>query len=173
MNLPNDEQLQAVATDTLATMAFLFPAEDQPEGQGAGGSDSAERTVCTVSFAGPRRGLLAISVDSSMLEEIASNLLGLDSQPPSEGQKIDATKELLNVICGNLLPAVFSPQDVFDVGAPAVVQTMPQSAPYQPAGRVRLAMETGGVELALWVDQPKSSDNSNANSNAQDRRLVV
>lgn len=148
---PIEQQMLNVAEDTFASLAFMFPLDDS---EAASGGEAGERA--SVNFSGPVAGKLLIDAPTEMLDPLAANMLGLDDgETPSPDHKRDAFKELLNVICGNLLPVIASPRDVFNVHEPQVLdagQPADAAAGLALAGSVNLALETGVVRLALLID---------------------
>ena len=115
---PTEQAMLDVVEETLASLAFMFPVE--PDTPAAPAPEAMERAVVELLRALP--GALLLSASSGMLEPLATNMLGLeDGACPSPEQKQDAFKELLNVICGNLLPAIASPREVFDVYEPGLL----------------------------------------------------
>ena len=152
MNNKLDETLASVAEKVFESLAFVLPAfEDEP----SAAPEAEDRTAAIISFTGPFEGMLALNASSELLPAIAANMLGLDfGEVPSREMQRDAFKELLNVICGNLLPALAGEQAVFDVGAaelladgavPATVAGRP------PLAAARLHLEGGWVELVLFA----------------------
>ena len=140
MILPS-EALRRAAEDTFANLAFMFPAGEAGEGQG---EVSAWRAVA-LSFTGPLNGKLAMKVSDDLPVPIAANMLGLDDETPTAEQQADALRELLNVICGNMLPILAGSEEVFDVGAPAIVD----AAGFEIQDPIRLWLEGGVAELSL------------------------
>ncbi len=146
-----DQQLRMVAADTCAAMAFMLPDElgdalAQPPAAAA-----------SVTFQGPFCGVLTMSVSAGLMPLLAGNLLGLDDKNVDQAAQRDALKELLNVICGNLLPVIDSAESVFDVGSPSVIPLLEAAtvpAGTTPAGRAFLTLDAGTVELALFVEEP-------------------
>jgi hypothetical protein len=139
--------LQQVAEDTFASMVFFLPAEAP-----AGAPDaSGPLREAAVDFTGPFAGRLTLSVPDAMAGLLAANMLGLEGGRPTPLQERDALAELANVICGNLLPIVATPQDVFSVGHPSVTPPDPQpEAPREPpAAAATLFFEEGSVRLAF------------------------
>jgi hypothetical protein len=109
--------LENVIRDTFETMVFMFPDDrDQPPPP-----EEACRTA-VVEFAGPLCGELRLSVSPEMPGPLAANMLGLEEgRSPSPEHELDALRELLNVICGNLLPLISSPREVFNVQEPYIL----------------------------------------------------
>ena len=69
----------------------------------------------------------------------------------------DALKEVINVICGNILPALAGAEAVFNISAPDILDAgqgpeFGRAAP--PVGRVKLDLEGEPGYLFLFVDDP-------------------
>jgi hypothetical protein len=110
---------------------------------------SADPVAVMVSFEGPKTGKLVISTCRSLLPILAANILG-DELQPTELQQMDALGEVANIVCGNVLPAVFGPKDPFLLGPPRAID--PAAIPADPAAEVRLVLEERPVELRLFVN---------------------
>ncbi|MBW2359013.1 MAG: chemotaxis protein CheX [Deltaproteobacteria bacterium] len=77
--------------------------------------------AASVSFAGPFAGGLVMTVSPQVVFELAANMLGVDNEETTLDQQYDALKESMNVICGNLLPAITGKQAVFNIGSPEII----------------------------------------------------
>jgi CheY-specific phosphatase CheX len=142
-----DDLLSQVGEEIFENPAFMLP------GPAAGPTETTAMSAARVGFTGPFGGSVRLRLPSAMLEELASNMLGLEAgQPVPLDQQADALRELLNVICGNLLPRLAGTEAVFDVGT---AETLP--AGYDAAaGEVSCAkasvpFDAGNVELELIV----------------------
>jgi CheY-specific phosphatase CheX len=150
MNSKLNELIRDVGEETFETLAYMLPipsVDDQPVAVSA---DAA----ATVAFRGPFTGILAISVARDILDELAANMLGIDSDELSEAHRSDALKELLSAVCGNLLPRLAGREAVFDVMA---AELAPEGVPAQVAGRgpvgmVSLELDSGNANLMLFVE---------------------
>jgi CheY-specific phosphatase CheX len=108
-----------------------------------------------VEFSGLFRGWLVVRVSSSIIPELAGNMLGMadDDEISAEAQQ-DAFKELTNVICGNVLPAIAGDQVEFSIGAPQTLSaedTRELLGGDDPAGVVRLMVEDGYCDVYLFT----------------------
>lgn len=125
MNHNKNKLLTESAVDVLEKVAFLFPIPI--EGQMPDG-DSAidEHTTCVgMTFRGPSSGKLFICLPDSLMLLIAANMLGVDEDDPDAEQKsLDATKEVLNIICGNLLPKIYGEKSGFHFSTPYIVENI-------------------------------------------------
>lgn len=150
---PTEQAMRGVVEETFASLAFMFPVEmDSPV-------DYDPETIrqAVVGFSGPFRGALLLSASPELLEPLATNMLGLeDGVSPTQEQTQDAFKELLNVICGNLLPMIASPREVFDVCEPrvlAVQDDRPPAAGLMDLGTIDVDLDAGHIRLALRVEE--------------------
>lgn len=156
-----NKTLYQVAEEILERLAFIlsFPEEGMEE------IDYKTSVTARVSFSGPFSGNLVMAISSQILPELAGNMLGLDdASETTKDQQIDAFKELMNVVCGNLLPAIGGKESVFNVDTPMVVA---ESEPYpmedvKAAGSARLTLEEGQCDLTLFVDGPIPVDAGSA-----------
>ncbi len=141
--------LYEVAEATFGSMAFLLSMPDTEDEIGSGQTT----TVC-VSFSGPFSGELNMTVSAEMLSELAGNMLGLDpGEDAQHDQQVDALKELLNVICGNLLPEIAGVEAVFDVASPQIVLQGETPSQVDQKASVKLCLDSGMAELTLYTDQ--------------------
>ncbi len=135
------DTIMQVVERTCEMLAFMFPMlpDDDPP------ADEATAAV-RVDFSGPVSGYLLVTAPRRMLPALASNMLGLEPDEIDECAGVDALKELGNVICGNLLPALAGPEPVFRMSPPR-----PCDAPAPPDGAapVRAWLDEGWVEVAV------------------------
>ena len=151
----NSQQLQAslysATASTFEELALLCPSADL---------DVEQRQVpltggASVTFDGPLRGELVLSVTDQVLAAAASNMLGADDVPVAALQQ-DAMCELANVICGSLLPHVAGRRAIFRLGVPrwrGASDGSPASmtAFGAPVTEVLMGLEDGRVEVSLFL----------------------
>ena len=114
----NQEMLCDTFCETCEQLAFMF-AEAADDGDLPEPPDEAVQV--SMSFMGPQDGRLVLAADRAMCPELAANMLGLDpDDPKAEMRGIDALKELLNVVCGNVLTRMAGDKPVFDLSIPEV-----------------------------------------------------
>lgn len=149
-----NDVISKVAEKTLGELAFMLimpQDKDENNDQIVWGYGSS------VEFTGPFSGRLFISITSDMMEPLATNMLGLElGEEPPEGVKVeDALRELLNVICGNLLPVMASNEVVFNIAGPEMLDNPnPQKilSKNQFAGESLLHLDSGTACLRLFID---------------------
>jgi hypothetical protein len=150
----HDETVYSVAAETLESLALMFLV---PEDEAATPLPLCNRRVA-VTFKGPFDGLLVLAASDGVLLDLAANMLGLESGcKPTLEQQEDALKELVNVACGNLLPAIAGKEPVFHINAPEMLVAWASSQTAEsllPAGEARLLTDAGILELSLFVGQP-------------------
>jgi len=154
MNADLEKKLAQVAEETFASMAFVLPPEEEEGVEDDGSSQSS----ASITFSGPFNGSLFLSVSQCMLPILANNILGIEeSGSTSNEEQQDALKEILNVICGNLLPLIATPKDVFHVHQLCFVlnnEVAETCANGVLEARVNMRLDCGRVELSLSLDQP-------------------
>lgn len=148
------EALHKVAEDVLEKLAFIFsfPEEERedPDPEGVVGVG--------VTFSGPFNGILFMRIAKDILPELAGNMLGIDEDETTGELQHDALKELLNVVCGNLLPALAGKERIFNVGAPVIHTDGGQGMKQEPVGVARLDLEDRICDLMLFVEGDLPSD---------------
>jgi chemotaxis protein CheY-P-specific phosphatase CheC len=143
--------LTAVTNDTLEKLAFLFAFPDNERV-----NDSSDPAVVgRIDFNGYFDGFLLMRISDCAIPELANNMLGLDDDAQiSRAEQQDALKEMLNVICGNVLPALAGDQVEFNIQAPEILtptQSAQLSRKGQPACTVRLTLEEGFCDLYFFI----------------------
>ncbi|MGI5817237.1 MAG: chemotaxis protein CheX [Armatimonadota bacterium] len=146
-----ERTLLEITEATCETLAFMFPTPPIEDESNARGDYQGELTHVRVYFAGPFAGSLALSMPRSMLPALAANMLGLDEQSTTSEQRIDAARELCNVVCGNLLPAVAGREPVFSVSPPELCDD-PGAPDSAACVRSRAWLDEGWVEARFTVD---------------------
>ncbi len=157
MKEPIKETLYRVAVEVLEKIAFVFSfTEDERKNIGTGASVTAK-----VTFSGLFAGSLVMRISSSILPELTGNMLGLDeNEQTTREQQHDAIKELINVICGNLLPAIAGKRMVFNVDTPRVISKDETIDESNLVSTARLSLEEEGqCDLILYVDGRFPGDN--------------
>lgn len=150
MNETVNEHLRQAAEEVFESLAFILPLT--PDEAAAGEPSDAQAPVrAGITFEGPFGGSMVLDVAPGILPALASNMLA--EPEPTAQQQHDALKETLNVICGNLLPRISTPREIFHVGAPALLGAEPFVPVGQRAGEVDLALDAGRSRLALYVEE--------------------
>jgi hypothetical protein len=133
---------------TLERLAFLFasPAEETQ----AFRESSLEKV--RVDFTGPFTGGMELALSASLLAELAANMLGTgEGTALSADEQRDALRELANVVCGNLLPAIAGSAQEFNIHTPYLASADgPEWA--DPAGVGHLVLENGICRVRMRVD---------------------
>lgn len=142
--------LYDIAEKVMEKLAYIlsFPEEGMSE------IDYQQAIAAKVSFNGPFTGTLAMFISSEILPEMTANMLGFEnSNDTTIDMQHDALKELINVICGNLLPAIAGKEAVFNVETPVII---PNASDFikdrEPVAVARLPLEQGQCDLLLFVD---------------------
>jgi CheY-specific phosphatase CheX len=143
------DKLYRASARTFEELAFLLPSEKMGEAQAALPMDRA----VLVRFSGPFSGRLVLKVSSSLPPALAANMLGEDGPAPETAQG-DALKETANVICGNFLPDIAGPQEVFRLEAPELMSSSAAECSPVPSARAEFGIEDGRCEVEFYADAP-------------------
>lgn len=151
MNEKLDDIILKTAADTLEKLAFMFASLYD---LGEAIEKDPDTGVC-VSFNGPFSGTLGMKVSKEVLGEIAVNMLGADDEDDiTLDDKNDALKETINVICGNILPAIGGKQAVFNIDAPKIIpagEDISGKDGEEPVSDVKLFCDEGRCDFVLFV----------------------
>ncbi len=116
MNDDNNETLIKVCCDVFENLSFMFGETiDLDEAE----TDSNTFIKASMAFMGDKNGTIDLVVPSEIAVSLAYNILGIDEDeemPPDSS--IDALRELLNTICGQLMTTMFGDQPIFDLTVP-------------------------------------------------------
>jgi len=156
MNEKLDQIITQISIDTLEKLAFMFAFPEDGGDESIQPVDANGHVHASVAFSGPFDGTLAIEMTLPELSELTVNMLGLDTEDGvTAEQRYDALKETLNVICGNMLPAIAGKQAVFNIEVPCLIEpneSMAADGEQHPCSVVRLNLEVGLCCLYLFID---------------------
>ena len=143
-NSDEDSQSDSFQSDTFVGFEDMDTASD-------------ETIVASIHFSGHFDGDLFLETSCDLLPVIGMNMLGLDDENSltHEEQK-DAFRELLNVICGNLLPAFAGDKAVFNIDGAEIHSdtSIPETFEGQaPLANAHFGLEVGHAKLALFIDE--------------------
>ncbi len=156
------EKMKAILTQTaiktFEELVFLFAfAEAEADTSQAKGV-----AVARVGFSGDFSGTLDIKLSAEVLPELTANMLGVDDDEETTlDQQYDALKETLNVICGNLLPAIAGKQKIFNIDPPEIISTeeaIKTNIGQKAACNVTLSLDGEKCTLVLFTDDRFSID---------------
>ena len=118
MDNQTHEKILEVLESVLEQFAFMFyeliPKEELPQPE-------SNIIQATLAFSGPHHGELSITSTNDLCRIISGNLIGLE--PDDEGiddYSKDSLSELINVLIGHLLTALYGKNILFDFGTPDV-----------------------------------------------------
>jgi len=150
------ETLCHVTGDVLEKLAFIFSFPEE----GSEETDYGSSVAASVSFAGPFTGTLIMAVSNDTLPELTGNMLGLDdNESTTVEQQHDALKELINVVCGNLLPVISGRQSIFNVNAPQIIteniasylQSLSEENGAAAPFAAKLSLDGGECDILLFI----------------------
>ena len=119
MNPEHAERLREVFADVLEKLAFIFAEPAEPDELQC---EETDFISVQMEFTGEvMNGSLTLMVPAEYGAEISANVLGIDEDDEiAVEQAEDAQKEVLNVVCGQLLTAIAGDEPVFDLSVPTV-----------------------------------------------------
>jgi CheY-specific phosphatase CheX len=144
MNNSAEKILYRKAVLIFEELGFLMPCATSVE------CEEAMQTAM-VSFKGPFSGLLYISVSSSLLPILSSNMMGEEENAPS--LEHDALCEITNIICGNVLPALYGFKPVFHLDAPVLTQAPHLDTidpTFKEVSRAHIGFDCGCADVVLF-----------------------
>ncbi len=110
-----------------------------------------------VDFRGPVSGWFDVRLTDDVVDEVAANMLGLDGNVPDDDKR-DAVGEIANVICGNVVPALGAPEDVFDLSAPHLSTVDVGVEHHEGTMKFEFGISGGRAELELMVEVPVAEE---------------
>lgn len=143
-----DRPLWTAAASTFEHLGFLFaePDEDAPDT----GSWWHDAPGSAVFFHGPVEGHVALWVSPAVARQVAATMLAEDGEVAPELVR-DTLGELSNVICGNLLPDLLSPEAEFAL-EPPVPWGEGADQESEPVAEARLEVGPGRARVCLFMD---------------------
>lgn len=120
MSVEHKDEAGKALCETLSKLAFLFA---DPQDEDCPPSEPKRALKVALDFSGAHKGTLELMVPEPLCPEIAAGILGCDpDDEQAVGSGADSLKELLNVVCGQLLPQIYGNDKLFDLGAPHIVE---------------------------------------------------
>jgi hypothetical protein len=137
--------LRETFSDILANLAFMFSDDEVPA---VLAGESWYETA--IRYDGPRHGRLRLWCPQSFMTRLAANLLGVDPQEPETDVKgIDAVKELMNILCGQLVTEFHGGDAIFNLSIPEChrLEAAPRLGGPDDDDAFTLAVNGSGVRL--------------------------
>jgi hypothetical protein len=138
-----DDFLYRAAVETLESLCSMVPVLDSPR------AAAPREAAVGVAFEGSRRGRLDLAFHGKAATDVAARLTG-EAPDSADGQ--DALAEVANVICGNVLPALFGSESLFRMGRADPPPDGERAGP-GPLAFARVPFSSGLVELSVWVEE--------------------
>lgn len=132
--------------------AFVFT--DRLDEADKPGAENWDAEGVSLRFSGERSGELRMWADKGFACYAAANMLGVEEESEGAREKgMDALKELLNIVVGNYLPAVYGDKPVFDLGLPQELKPENLRADWANPNSVWLEAEDNAVMFAAETDE--------------------
>jgi hypothetical protein len=106
--------LREIFSDILANLAFMFTDDDIPD---VPVGEVWFETV--IRYEGPTQGRLRLFCAQGFMTTLAGNLLGVDpDDSEADIKSVDAIKELMNILCGQLVTQFYGSDAIFNLTIP-------------------------------------------------------
>ena len=110
--------VKKICFDIFEQLAFMFGDELDKNDVESSDNDFIKATMI---FSGHHGGAVDIIVPRQLTPVLVYNILGMDENNHIDGDIAeDALKELLNTLCGRMLPALFTDIATFDLHPPEI-----------------------------------------------------
>ncbi len=139
--------ISRIVIETLEQLAFMFSSPDDEVSP-----INSDSMAVTVPFTGPFSGRLTMETTTSVIIELTANMLGIDEEDITAGQKTDALKETVNILCGNLLPAIGGDQAIFNINAPTIVNIEEVGETEKAFSTTSFSIDDEICKIYLFVD---------------------
>ena len=143
--------ISSVTNETIEKLAFLFAFPDDERKTDVPSPAITGRVV----FGGYFPGSMVIRLSTSILPELSANMLGLDEDEIAFQDQQDAFKEMINVICGNTLPAIAGDEVEFNIGAPEILSendALIEVGKENPTCLTKLMLNDGFCDVYFIID---------------------
>jgi hypothetical protein len=134
------QELLRVMAEVCESLAFLTPT-----GPGEVPGPAAQELLLSVPFSGVRRGRVLLALGPGLAGAAAANIApGAEATPDD---RLEAAKELANVIAGNAIPALLGTSEEFLLAPPERLEPAPL-----PGEAVAMECLEGVLAAALVED---------------------
>lgn len=110
--------LEDVVPSVLENVAFMFSEPADPD---EGLPDAEEYLEAAMEFDGPAKGRIGVVVAAAWCDQLAEGILGEEPQEENvSAMRRDALCELLNIICGQFVTALWGTDHIVNLSIPTV-----------------------------------------------------
>jgi CheY-specific phosphatase CheX len=154
MQANSEQAVLEAACRVFETSAFLSVYPLDPESELPPPEQAA-----TMTFHGAATGRVSMRVAVDVLDMIVDNLLDIHNDPEELAQRRgDVLKEMLNMLCGNLLTEYFGAEPVFDLSPPELLGANELPAPTsEDVHKVLFNVENTLAEVMFEIQDRKNS----------------
>lgn len=148
MNNPVGKILYQKAALIFEELGFLMPQSDTCD------NFQTDSPGAWVSFNGPFKGCLLLSLNRETISCLCSNMLGQE-EPAGKQMGEDAIRELSNVICGNALPAIYGLKEEFNLAVPELYEHMrsvTELSDYSCVAKIAIPFDCGQASIFLYTE---------------------
>lgn len=135
--MQNNENFYVAAANVFANFAFLTPLPD-------GKKENDSKFIFRINFSKERTGKLYMVISEKLLDSIHSIV------SDEEADKKETGKELLNILCGNILSEVFTDKKAFKLCPPEICSSIDEQ---NPDFKADIFFDSGNVELFMFLKE--------------------
>jgi CheY-specific phosphatase CheX len=153
MNNSAEKILYRKAVLIFEELGFLMPCSNSSE------CPSEDLKTAMVSFKGAFSGCLFVSVSSSLLPILSANMMG-EEDDNTQLLESDTLCEITNIICGNVLPAIYGFKLVFHLDAPVLLNSSALSqidSAFKEVSRAHIGFGSGCADIVLFADSSSAA----------------
>tara|TARA_Y100001935_G_scaffold217449_1_gene189721 strand:+ start:174144 stop:174614 length:471 start_codon:yes stop_codon:yes gene_type:complete len=118
MSIIYTDKIHDIALNTFEITCYMFPLEDWELEDIGGEQEPSGVTKSVVAFDGAAEGGMVINPSDTLLDAIASNMLGVDEA--TQEDKEGALCEIANIICGNTVPLFAKDDNICVIRPPRI-----------------------------------------------------
>lgn len=148
MSSQMEKFLYQAAASIFEELGFVFADCDLNKRQKSALFEASAGVV----FQGSMCGKVVVQLYGGLLPTLASNMLG-ETRAPGKTLQRDAFKEIVNVICGNLLPNLAGKKAVFNLRPPRFYESAETIEQNSATAKVQIGLAQGRAEVSLFVDE--------------------
>lgn len=133
-------------SDVLANLAFMLTAD-----QGDAPPPDTRWLITRISYQGPCSGEVTLRCPEGFAGVLASNLLGIEpNDPEAHAKSHDAMKELMNVLCGQIVTSLHGTESIFSLSIPELQVLDADQLPAPPQDAQTASVFVEGYPVTLF-----------------------
>ena len=120
MNQNAKDVLKTAMSNVIEKFAFMFA---EPDNAKVIPKVNGEILYAEITFSGPRKGVIKVLASQGFCMELAANILGIEKNETTSQAAEDALKELINIVCGEVVAVLEGNKAVVNLSVPVIYMT--------------------------------------------------